>query len=334
MTLSNAALQKSLSPVFNQTAAATYAAFPEKLHDLVLLLTSSDEPVFIAPAIADHLSNNAAAVKAVVEDITKALRDHNAAGVSNYSYPIADSRIKLIAINEEIRGIFSAGFTMEMMGSVALDHELGHLVVKNGGMETGKHLAECAADAFAALRHVQRFGPDTDFFEAFNRTHPIVFGISPIHYTDKVVENVSKLIQTTDISDFSLQETAELAGKVALASCLDSDTLDKITAAFRPVAERCTKQLGNPRNMIDKLYQEDPKALDLYCREVLTVMKTHINDADICVVGSRFLSHPSRKRFMSEQAKTEPYWQAALEFITHNNNIPQSPAKAGKPTIF
>jgi hypothetical protein len=307
--------KNSLAATFNQTAVDAGKAFPDRLHNLVMLLTSAETPVYIDPAVANHLTHNVAAVKLLVKSEKNYLLDNSAAAVVTHDYPLAGVFVNLITLNETVRGIFSDGYTQEMQSSFYLDHELGHLVVKNG-MLAGGHLGECAADAYAALRHVQRFGKETDLFQNYNRAYTIVLGFSRIHYTDHVTQKVKQLAQETDITGLSLTETAALAGDIALAHQLDLAVLDKITAAYRPVAAACERQIGSRKDIVAALYQQDNAAWEMMCRETLAVMKAHQNDADIFASGKHFLSYQPRLDFIAGLAKTDPEWQAALEFIS------------------
>jgi hypothetical protein len=323
--------QSPLAAVFNQTAAEANKAFPDRLHNLVLLLTTAETPIYIAPAVAARLSKKIAAVKAAVRRENHYFdgdRNSNVLGFADDHCPFAGTMVKLVALNGRMTEILSKSYTKEMRSILTLDHEIGHLVVKNGNSRG--HLGECAADAFAVLRLVQRFGMETDYFEHSSRASLIVLGLSPIHYTDKVSQKIHQLAQTSDIGKLSLKETAVLAGDLALEGCLSAATLNKIADAYRPVGEASQKRYGSPFNMIEKLLEEDPEALNFYCRQTLSVLNKYPQDTDIFEAGKSFLSHPSRKRFMTEQAKTEPYWQAALNFIADappKNPAPQNSAK-------
>ena len=304
---------KTLCEEFRKTAAAAYESFPEKLDKLVVLIDSSLEPVFISADIADELSGNTRAIKAALEDAFPHYAP-NRAGLAEYDYPMADKVVKLIALKEEPRGIFSSRYTQKMLGTPFFNHEIGHLVVKNGTGFAPKHLAECAADAYAALRHVQQFGKDTDFFEYFNRAHVIVLGLTPSHYTDAVIQRVKQLSEEMDIGGLSLQETAKLAGEIALDCELKEITLEAISEAFAPVHRFC-RAMGDPGDIVSKLYNDGDETWPLLFKETLEVIKKHQNDPDVVAAGRQFLSHPARKNFIEGLAKTDPYWQEAIKLI-------------------
>ncbi|MFH1158998.1 MAG: hypothetical protein V1721_09020 [Pseudomonadota bacterium] len=305
----NSANQKPLAQKFNELAAAAHKAFPEKLKNLVVfLLPSSEIPVYVAPEIADHLAKNIAAVKKDVEEAANHLRTHRAEGTT-VACPLAEAVVTLIALNENPQDSFSCRYTKEMGVTANFDHEIGHRVVENGfpSGTVSEHLAECAATAYAALRHIQQFGRKTDFLEYYNFSHTVVLGLSPKHYTDDVVQRVKQLAEETDISGLSLRETAELAGKIALECRLDDKTLEKIRKAFLPAAEACKKAGGICAAVLQK------------CIEVT---REHTNDPDIYKAGERFLNYPDNKKYLKNEAKTGPYWRNALDFIKNHQTKP------------
>ncbi|MFH1158997.1 MAG: hypothetical protein V1721_09015 [Pseudomonadota bacterium] len=305
-------MQKSLAQIFNEMAAAAHEAFPEELKNLVVLIIPSGTPIYVSPEIADHLSNNVAAVKRAVEERTNYMRANDFGGVASDDYPLAEATVKMLAmlaLDEKSGGIHSPRYTKEMRAIADLDHEIGHLIVENGFSSSVacEHLAECAADAYAALRHIQHFGRKTDYFEYCTYVDQVVLGLSPKHYTDAVTQRVKQLAGETDISGLSLRETAALAGKIALECSLDDKTLEKISVAFSPAAN-AFKEAG-----------ELDDAVFLNCIEV---MLEHKDDPDVYRAGERFLNRPDIKEYLENKAKTDPYWRNALDFIENHKIKP------------
>jgi hypothetical protein len=311
-------MQESLAQIFNVTAAAAYKAFPQELDNLVVLLAPTAEtPVYVSPGIADQLTKNIAAVKEAVAERAELMRIHNASGIAHKYYPLAGTVVKMIALNENVRGLFSPRYTKEMRAILVLDHEIGHLAVKTGHTSNG-HLNECSADAYATLRHIQRFGKNTDQAKAHGdrNARSIVLFRDAEHYTTDTVQRVRQLSAEMDISGLSLHETADLAEKIADECCLDSETLEKIRIAFLPVNNACLTGMGSRREILGKLYAEDRDAYALFCRETISVMREHRDDPDIFKAGKRFLtSFPAVKKFMQEWAETDPVWKDALNFM-------------------
>lgn len=92
------------------------------------------------------------------------------------------------------------------------DHELGHAIAKPGD--------ERAADAYAALRHIQRFGQDTTFIRriALGRAQAAVSNPddfqSANHYTVPVLYAVIRAAARQDVTKLSPAETVKLAEKI------------------------------------------------------------------------------------------------------------------------
>ncbi|MFH1158999.1 MAG: hypothetical protein V1721_09025 [Pseudomonadota bacterium] len=305
-------MQESSAQKLGKAAAAAHKAFPEELKDLVVLTTSSELPAYIAPEIANRLAKSTAILREIVKRATDYMREQNSTGFTNTAYALDGVVVKLLALNENPKALFSTRFTREMKVAAVFDHEVGHLAVENGlpSGTVSEHLAECAATAYAALRHVQQFGKETEFFEYHNYASQIVFGVSPKHYTDDVIQRVKQLAEETDVSGLSLRETAELAGKIALECSLDEKTLEKISAAFRPVAD-AYKEAGGGFE-------------DAFLQKCVQVMLLHKDDPDISKAGKRYLNYPPVKEYIKNKAKTEPGWEDALDFI---KNPPVTPLK-------
>jgi len=329
-------MQESLTKTFNKTAAAAYKAFPRELSHLVILLVpSSDTPVFVSPAIADKLTKDTAEIKKYVEKLAKKMVAMNAAGLaSKYEY-LADTRINLIALvdDKNIRGIFSERYTKEMRVIFNLDHEIGHHILKNGYSlspdRSARQLAEGVSDAYAMLRHIQRFGNNTDHagFYGESRAYSILYGDTE-HYTTNTVQRTIQVADEMDISGLSLQETVKLAEKIALECRISSEALEKIRDAYQPVAQACKNHVGSPFVIANKLYNEDKDAYALYCEGTVAVMIRHRNDADIFRAGKQFLSYPPIRKFMVKLAETYPDWKTTLDFV--DNHIPAQPAPPRK----
>jgi len=316
-------MKKSLAREFNETSAAVDAAFPDKLGNLVVFLTPSrGSPVYVSPQIAEELGRNVAAVKKAVQQIEEDMMVYRWSGVSKPRYSLAGIDVRLIALQKDQRSFYGPGNTKEMWSLFVLDHELGHRILRNGSYAnaSSRHHAECAADAYAMLRHIQRFGKDTNFVKNYagRRSNLLVLYGDTKHYSKFTVDRVIELARETDVTGLSLQETAELAAKIADDTHLDGVQLQKLYDTFRPVAEACGNRLVEPGILYSKYYKKNPETYDIFCRETLAVMHEHSEDPQALAVGRDFLtSFPTIRNFIREGAKTDTYWKEALAFINN-----------------
>jgi hypothetical protein len=317
-------MQHSLAKTFNETAAAAYGAFPERLKNLVLLLLPDAEtPVYVSPDIADQLTKNISEVKEVVKYYSDYLKDLGGAGVAQRDFDFAGIKVNVIGLVDEAhttKGIFTRRFTKQMRILYNLDHEIGHHILKNGySPQNAWNGAESVSDAYATLRHIQRFGMNTGRIGGYGESRAFLIVLCPEmgHYTTNTVQEAYKTAQKTDISKLSLPETAALAEKIAEATVADGLTLEKIVRAYEPAQRAVTKEIGNIPAILEKLYAKDKEAYALFCREVVAVMKKNVDDPDIFKAGKQFLSYPPIKQFMQQKAKTDLYWKGILNFIAN-----------------
>jgi hypothetical protein len=148
---------QSLTQIFNESAARYYEAFPEQLKKLLVI--SQEEQIYASPDITGLLTKNVAAVKNMIATHAQYMRDSDAEGLAGPQI-IGRDLINCISLdtNSTSASAVSGQYPREMNRVFTFDHEMGHLVVKEGspGPFSNDHMTECAADAFATLRHVQR----------------------------------------------------------------------------------------------------------------------------------------------------------------------------------
>ncbi len=166
---------QSLTDIFNDSIARYRAAFPAKLGNL--LITRGDERFYVAPELATLLKKKAKAVNNIIEQ-----RRHDmkyAAGMAGQEFISTFSQqhiLNYISLSNTTDTLFvSAQYPAAMNRIAMFDHEMGYLISEKGWVLTNgqypqyytktRHEEVCTADAYAVLRHPQRFGGDTDIFE-------------------------------------------------------------------------------------------------------------------------------------------------------------------------
>lgn len=325
--------QQTLTEIFHDSAKAAKETFPERLNNFVVLLDTQDTPVYASPEIAAYLTRSVNVVKRAVRDVGNTMKSLNAIGIAYAQYRLGTGYkyAKLIGLRDDPVGMDYPRSTPEMRALYVLDHEIGHHVVTNGRGQ-GYHLGENAADAFATLRHIQRFGKETDFFKFSAKASAIVLGTSPIHYTSNVFERVKQMSEEMDIESLSLKETAELAAKVAQENHNDPKTLNRLTQAFQGAAKVYFKTYGTKQKITDALYDKDKDAYALFVRETVKVLRDNANDDDVLLAGQRFLKIPAVRRFIKKGAKYDPVLQEAWDFLKLDMKLePTKPAPPVTP---
>jgi hypothetical protein len=104
----------------------------------------------------------------------------------------------------------------EISAAYIFDHETDHL---NGedGLSKRENRNECEADAYAMLRHIQRFGRDSPALEKLmqRRALEMIAALDGSHFTAPVLEKIIADNKTTDFTRLTPEETVALAGRYA-----------------------------------------------------------------------------------------------------------------------
>ncbi len=128
----------------------------------------------------------------------------------------------------------------EMWHRYVLDHELGHAVtmlsIDKQSMKTSSfgNKAECEADAYAMIRHYQRYGADSTFPEYVSdlRNMNVVHKGDVIHWTSRAVDRVIDMNKKGLLKDLTPQQSRDLAVQIAKEEHLSADAENNVSSAF------------------------------------------------------------------------------------------------------
>jgi len=184
-----------------------------------------------------------------------------------------------------------------------LDHEIGHHILRNGHYKDKDHnnIAESAAEAYAALRHLQRYKKNMSHINYLVNNislNPLFPDMDRDHYTAgsiiRAVEAADKM--GDDFYKMPLKDTAVLAAKIADDTGLSDKKIAKIWRAYE-----------GARNIINA---KDADLSDA-CTEIFSVMKRHAHDADIVHAGELCLNVDPLKALAD---KLKPDWRTELKY--------------------
>lgn len=113
------------------------------------------------------------------------------------------------------------------------DHEIGHLLCKDG--LGSLNMGECVADAYATIRHIQRFGAGSSALQRLQerRAMEMIFGRDGSHFTAPVVERIVADSAHFDFAALSPQETAGLAQQYAAANIMEPGLINYLIGDFK-----------------------------------------------------------------------------------------------------
>jgi hypothetical protein len=133
----------------------------------------------------------------------------------------------------------------EMWQRYVLDHELGHAVtMMNMDIASGKEISitnhrECEADAYAMIRHYQRYGEDSTFPEYISdvRNMNAIQKGDIGHWTSRAVDEVIALNKKGALKNLTPAEARDLAVDIAARQGLSADAEHNMQKAFAATAK-------------------------------------------------------------------------------------------------
>jgi hypothetical protein len=126
----------------------------------------------------------------------------------------------------------------DFIQAMAVEHETGHLLVPDAmGGPSSTLYKECAADSFAAIRHLQSLGPnpDTSDLESWiwMRAFRVAQGGHPDHVTITALNQIVEDSKTIDFSKLTPEETIQAAEKYARTYAPSEDDLEQSMSAYK-----------------------------------------------------------------------------------------------------
>lgn len=156
----------------------------------------------------------------------------------------------------------------EMWHRYVLDHELGHAVtmlnIDKQSMKTSSfgNKAECEADAYAMIRHFQRYGADSTFPQYVRdlRNMNVVHKGDVIHWTSRAIDRVIEMNAEGKLANMTPQQARDTAQQIAREVHLSADAENNVAQAFA-----VTKGVFI-RGLKDKTYADGERVLDLIAK--------------------------------------------------------------------
>lgn len=225
----------NIREAFNAAAAQAVKAFPEVLRHLVV--TTVDDVVFTSPEIL-----SSGVTRADLDTVRTMFVKHwavhkmiDASCGELCDWPFGDHGVA-IGINADARDVVNSQLWWNF------DHELGHLIVPNGNDADSLPMRECIAETYAALRHAQRHGVESEYIKDVNlgRANTIIGGYdAAVHYYHPLaLDKVETLKTQTDLSMLSAQETVDLTTQIVTECFWSGDNVrSKIQSAANDLNE-------------------------------------------------------------------------------------------------
>ncbi len=209
----------------------------------------------------DYISNH---------PLTKAMEQDK--GMSSAATRDDKHNLKLVFMNESVAPAERDNLSKETEQHLlyVMDHELAHTAIKDGFSKDVKSaydynilLGESVADAYAQIRHYQRFGVDdyahNKYVSPAGRAENFVLGGDSVHFTSFVLDAINKQKDKIDFAALTPQQTADLARRFALEYMPPKRVVQDLAYDFAPVRNAFRRSMDDGfKALVDKTL--DPKA--------------------------------------------------------------------------
>jgi hypothetical protein len=219
---------------FDFRAAARKAVkdHPEIKKNTVFVDAANDDYI-AAPRVLEALEDDDDAREELEQTVRTAKRLK-----TSFSDTIAlDSKrsLKSVVFHQDRHPLYDAtNRAIDDIGT--FDHETGHVL----SPETDGTLSENTADAYAVIRHVQRFdGTETGIgYTSWKRTVQFILAGKTSHLTTFTVDKILMDRESADFVSLSPAATAKIAKEYARLHTPDEARLKKLSRAFRGARDK------------------------------------------------------------------------------------------------
>ena len=338
-TVAQAIETKSLSRVFNAYVSETVRYIPEMAgHFAILNVTAAQVHMDIDPQKAGF--KNQEALMDYMSQLQTTYAPH-ATSVAHFDGGLGDDgtrrNLAVLVYNGPLHMQMFADTIRDPLKNIVgiMDHELGHILVEGAYYYTNRHspteilYAEAAADTYAGIRHISRFGGTGDDIRQLSwqrAKHMIEYG-DDAHFTALSLDRLAELVDKHDISAVSPYQAVDLSARIASETAPHSSAIANASRFLPQVKQNIVQTRG---------YEEALKPLaDKVLKGDMDYMASKIAD--------KYLSH-----FLMEEVQYNgkpvlldgPYWDKVRIALCNNQTAQDSlgvlhglPVKQKPPSI-
>jgi hypothetical protein len=231
---------KSLSDVFNQFAKDSADRFPV-LKGKLLIFDNNEKTTYARESLD---LKKAGYTPALIEAFIKKRKEDK--NIQTYAEWNNNLNLDFILYDEPVNSNERDNISGKTERDIyfILDHELGHLVIKDpslaGENEQYKDtIKESIADAYALIRHYQRYGTQSKHRNAtidpWARAGALILNKDTTHFSSFMLDEIIKRKDIIDFSKLSPHQTAELAKRFAVEYTPPSSVVNRTARKLKPV---------------------------------------------------------------------------------------------------
>ena len=259
--------KKTLSEIFNRFAADARERFPHLKGQLLVADMNERKSYGHNEIDTAKTGLNPLTAREYLHDhqFTKMMeKDSRMSSLATHD---PKQNVSVIFINDAVAGAERDNVSKETEQHLlfVLDHELAHCAIKDGFTRASANtrdalsslLAESIADAYALIRHYQRYGVEGEtrnkYVSPSARADNFVLGGDSGHFTSFVLDAIAKRKHEIDFNKLDPQQTADLARRFALEYMPPRQVVEDLSFTFAAIRSEFRKSKeGGVKALIEK----------------------------------------------------------------------------------
>jgi hypothetical protein len=236
---------------FKREVEAFYADWPHLINTVLFVHVTDTGYSFIGHPDAAELEDEFKDDSDFKNDV-KQVRARGSVTI-RYGFNTGDVDIVFLNLNDtESSSSLKRIAGQDIENCFTFDHEIAHAICKNGRREVKDILVmshdpcEDVGDAYATLRHLQRFNKKPETMQALTslRAAELLLWSNADHFTSPVVQQIVNDRESFDFSKLTPQQVADMASDYAQKSTLPSSTVHGMMEEFLKMGNRRIKDIG------------------------------------------------------------------------------------------
>lgn len=264
--------RESLSNLFYASAKNYMKSFPELSN---IFIFSEKETIYSQQKTARGLQHNQRVIKPFMEEVGE--KSKNLGIVATAFAPEAiDPKLY---INPVFISLDELRFGRKNLVN-SFDRMMAHHII-SFPEKLSCNKSECAADVFASLMHIKRYGKDIKYFADISKKASLHLIVGDKNkYTALALLAAEELIKHVDIEKMPRKDIAWYALQLARNYSFDEDRINKIRTAFKPARNDLAKREMIKIKTLLKITKKHKKDGDItrFCEMLLNEYKTKSPD--------------------------------------------------------
>lgn len=226
---------------FDRAVAETYAMFPDAKDEVFFIDVNTHKIIHPDPQIRRRLIDGINDNLTLRKELNTAIFEHKHRKQSSCLHlqlGNAEAKFVFLYLEKDLWKPFGQKRSLAENQHLTFDHELAHAVIPQALGTTRRAFRESIADAFAAVRHFQRYGTRTGAIKTLlqRRAALAFFNQDPEHFTSPTLELALAMKKEFNYKSLTPTETALMAELLATTGGLSRREMKNLSYHFNKLS--------------------------------------------------------------------------------------------------